>query len=375
MDYLYDVENRWIGENIFTSSGEHETRFAYDGDQIVLEFDKDVVDGNATVGAADLSHRYVWQPDAVDQLMADEQVSQVVWTLGDNQGTIKDLAVTESGVTSVAAHRVFDSYGNLVSSVNPSTGEVAAVACLFGYTGKAFDNATGLQNNLNRWYDATVGRWLSVDPSGFDGEDANTYRYVGNSPTNAVDASGLAEVDGWNVYFKVNLGHPTVLDWLGGLFGGVSVPGPWGQPGAPRTGGWLKVDGGHMSVNINAHGGDTCNTLPDRSAAGEIYAYAELPANSTYKITYSVILTESNNFGYDSVHATVTDKHTPSNKVEGMVPNGGAITRVTTITTTKAGWYQIVDCSPTVIIPGPPLCILDLRNVDLFGCYHQEYRE
>jgi hypothetical protein len=57
-DYLYDGENRWIGENIFTSGGEQETRFAYDGDQIVLEFDKDVVDNNAIVGATDLSHRY-----------------------------------------------------------------------------------------------------------------------------------------------------------------------------------------------------------------------------------------------------------------------------------------------------------------------------
>ena len=192
VDYLYDVENRWIGENIFTSSGEHETRFAYDGNQIVLEFDKDVVDNNATVGAADLSHRYVWQPNAVDQLMADEQVTtagKVVWTLGDNQGTIRDLAVTDpsTGVTSVATHRVFDSYGNLVSSTN------AAVACLFGYTGKAFDNATGLQNNLNRWYDAKVGRWLSEDPSGFDGGQTNIDVYCGNSPTNAVDPSGLAK--------------------------------------------------------------------------------------------------------------------------------------------------------------------------------------
>ena len=198
VDYLYDVENRWIGENIFTSSGEHETRFAYDGNQIVLEFDKDVVDNNATVGVADLSHRYVWQPGAVDQLMADEQVTtpttagKVVWTLGDNQGTIRDLAVTESGVTSVATHRVFDSYGNLVSSTNPSTGEAAVVACLFGYTGKAFDNATGLQNNLNRWYDAKVGRWLSEDPSGFDAGQTNLDVYCGNSPTNATDPSGLA---------------------------------------------------------------------------------------------------------------------------------------------------------------------------------------
>jgi uncharacterized protein RhaS with RHS repeats len=40
-------------------------------------------------------------------------------------------------------------------------------------------------------YDPTVGRWLSEDPIGFEGEDPNLYRYVGNSPTNFTDPSGL----------------------------------------------------------------------------------------------------------------------------------------------------------------------------------------
>lgn len=42
-------------------------------------------------------------------------------------------------------------------------------------------------------YDPSVGRWLSVDPLGFDAEDINLYRYVGNSPATLIDASGLQE--------------------------------------------------------------------------------------------------------------------------------------------------------------------------------------
>ena len=48
---------------------------------------------------ANLSHRYLWQPDAVDQLMADEQVTNpsaagnVVFPLTDQEGTIHDLAM------------------------------------------------------------------------------------------------------------------------------------------------------------------------------------------------------------------------------------------------------------------------------------------
>lgn len=40
-------------------------------------------------------------------------------------------------------------------------------------------------------YDPRVGRFLSEDPIGFGAGDANLYRYVFNSPTNATDPSGL----------------------------------------------------------------------------------------------------------------------------------------------------------------------------------------
>src|SRR5208283_122261 len=87
--------------------------------------------------------------------------------------------------TTVANHRVFSAYGQLLSQTNPAT------ACLFAYTGQPLDKATGLQNNLNRWYDSITGRWFSQDPIGFGGGDANMFRYVGNGPTNRADPSGL----------------------------------------------------------------------------------------------------------------------------------------------------------------------------------------
>lgn len=41
-------------------------------------------------------------------------------------------------------------------------------------------------------YDPTVGRFITEDPIGFDGGDANEYRYAGNSPTNATDPTGTS---------------------------------------------------------------------------------------------------------------------------------------------------------------------------------------
>ncbi|MGA2069541.1 MAG: RHS repeat-associated core domain-containing protein, partial [Thermoguttaceae bacterium] len=87
----------------------------------------------------------------------------------------------------VVNHRVFSAYGQLLSQSDPQ-----AADCLFAYTGRPLDQATGLQNNLNRWYEAITGRWLSQDPSGL-GPDANPYRYCGNGPTNGADPSGLGQ--------------------------------------------------------------------------------------------------------------------------------------------------------------------------------------
>ncbi len=125
--------------------------------------------------------------------MADEHVESlgtagdVVWPLTDNLGTVRDLATYDSNtdVTTIANHRVYDAYGNRTSQTN------SAVDCLFGYTARQYDEVSNLQNNLNRWYDAKVGRWVSEDPIGFWGGDTNTSRYVGNSPLNLIDPSGL----------------------------------------------------------------------------------------------------------------------------------------------------------------------------------------
>jgi RHS repeat-associated protein len=102
-------------------------------------------------------------------------------------------------------HRVFDSFGNIVEethydadSFEVTEGQTGYLDEAFAYTGRLFDLNTGLQNNLNRWYDASIGRWMSEDPIGFAAGDGNLYRYVGNGPVNGTDPSGsLALRNGW----------------------------------------------------------------------------------------------------------------------------------------------------------------------------------
>ena len=59
------------------------------------------------------------------------------------------------------------------------------------FIGRPFDSDTQLQNSLHRWYDATVGRWISEDPIGFNVGDGNLYRYVFNDVLRYPDSLGL----------------------------------------------------------------------------------------------------------------------------------------------------------------------------------------
>ena len=178
--------------------------------------------GNPQLTASNLSHRYLWQPQAVDQLMADEQLlaasgggydqsqpGNVVWPLADQLGTIRDLTTNDAqtGVTSVANHRSYDTYGNLKSQTN------AAVDCLFGFAGLAFDRASETYRSATRRYAPLAGRWLEKDWIAFNGGDTNTSRYCGDSPTNATDPSGTASIsDGTYPDIEVFRGEGAIIE-------------------------------------------------------------------------------------------------------------------------------------------------------------------
>ena len=119
--------------------------------------------------------------------MADENGSGTVsWLLADDQGTIRDVVQYNSGTntTTVVDHLKYDSFGNITAQSN------SAYQPLFAYTGQMWDAAAALYYYHARWYDPHTGRFISQDPTGFSAGDANLYRYVANSPTNAVDPSG-----------------------------------------------------------------------------------------------------------------------------------------------------------------------------------------
>jgi RHS repeat-associated protein len=196
----YDVRN---AKNTFT----RDQYFAgYEGINPTLHFETTGTQSAPAATESNLKNRYLWGPQ-VDQLLADEQYGSTaggasspasgpgntLWALADHLGTIRDIAdfdtAANPGVFSIVNHRVFDSFGNLTSQTSAS----ASASIAFRYTGKYFDSLTGLSHHWNRWYDPKLGKWISEDPIGFAGGDANLSRYVGNAVHNFVDSNGLIQ--------------------------------------------------------------------------------------------------------------------------------------------------------------------------------------
>jgi RHS repeat-associated protein len=57
------------------------------------------------------------------------------------------------------------------------------------------ETGTGPYYYRARYYDQSLGRFISEDPLGFDGGDVNFYQYAGGQPINVVDPSGLKPGD------------------------------------------------------------------------------------------------------------------------------------------------------------------------------------
>ncbi len=184
IEYDYDAGDIRVGRRVFAADGslvDSETYVYDEHGQRALTFDRD----------GTLRHRYL-HGSRVDEVLADEvfnaagESTEMLWLYADHQQSVQ-RAVDEQG--SLRQQLAYDTFGQ-VSSV----GQVAEPAdIVFAYTGREWDPDAGLYNYRARWFDPGTGGFISEDPLGFAAGDANLYRYVGNSPLNGIDPSGLTQ--------------------------------------------------------------------------------------------------------------------------------------------------------------------------------------
>jgi RHS repeat-associated protein len=174
--YSYDALRNRVEKDVAQGGTTTVTRFGYDDA------------GNAW---ADLNGSNALQARRVFTDGTAQEVTRIVgtiaaWYLPDREGSVRNL-VNSGGTLSDTI--TYDDFGKVTSETSTSTGD------RFKYTGMELDSETGLQHQNARYYDPATGRWTSMDPIGFDANDPNLYRYVGNAPTNGMDPSGLEDKD------------------------------------------------------------------------------------------------------------------------------------------------------------------------------------
>ena len=190
-----------FGRRIQKSSASGTTIYVYDGTNGVEEMDQ----------SANVLARYA-QGAGIDEPLAEFRSGSTAYYEQDGLGSVTSLS---NSTTALANTYTYDTFGNLTASAGTTVNP-------FQYTGRDYDPETGLRYYRARYYDASTGRFLSEDPSGFDG-GSNFYSYVANAPADLSDPFGLSATavqNGNTITVSVNVvvygvfaNQQTVQDW------------------------------------------------------------------------------------------------------------------------------------------------------------------
>ena len=156
----------------------------------------------------------------------------LTWLLGDRQGT---ASITITAGTTTATRQRYTPYGEHRGTGSSTPTDNLNGVTDHGYLNQTEDDTTGLTYLNARYYDPTIGRFISVDPltAPANPQTLNHYTYAGNDPVGRSDPSGLcygaADAGSLGIVVDVELScietshNDLVWDSLNDAIGGLDV--------------------------------------------------------------------------------------------------------------------------------------------------------
>jgi RHS repeat-associated protein len=179
--YAYDALGRRVKKTVNSTS----TFFVYDGDDIIADYSS----------AGTLLREYI-HGDKVDEILAMQAGTNTYYYHYDGLGSVTEIT-DDTG--SIIENYTYDPFG--APSVTTST-----INNRYRFTGREYDEESGLYHYRARAYSPTIGRFMQRDPIGYyDGMnlyryvdsvgklnlETNLYGYTANDPINRIDPLGL----------------------------------------------------------------------------------------------------------------------------------------------------------------------------------------
>ena len=219
-----------FGRRIQKSGPLGTTNYVYDGLDLIEEAD---TSGNVLA-------RYT-EGLGVDHALSMLRAGTMVYYQQDGIASVTSLSNSSSALANTYS---YDSFGRM-------TGSTGTLTNPFQYTAREFDAETGIYEYRMRYYDSSVGRFLSEDPMRFGLGDTNFYDYVRNRPAVYSDPLGL---------FPTKWHHDSTLQLAKQIFGpkcsqqasavadaNASVDYPWWGLANPFGSAW-RYGGPHFPI-------------------------------------------------------------------------------------------------------------------------------
>jgi RHS repeat-associated protein len=199
--YVFDVFDHLIATEVDTTGGGTYNVIDHYVFDVAPEIPAAGVPGTATAqpalifdGNGNLIGRNLvaLDPAGVDAVMVEGAVGSLSqadsdqYNLFDNLGSLRIIVDNASATID---RIVYNSAGQIAYESSPTTAHFA------GFAGAHVDAYTGLVNDYHRWYDPATGKWISQDPSGFQGRDPDLSRYAFNEPLAGIDSTGLQDAE------------------------------------------------------------------------------------------------------------------------------------------------------------------------------------